>query len=97
MATADITTTVEYWPIRTREEIDSSAWELFDELDGYTAHTIRGYDQEGHADVRLQIVSPAAGLVLDAAMGGVIVKGPSGWERITADEANQRGLTLPTP
>lgn len=97
MPSAEITTTVQYWPLRTRAEIDFAAWEIFDEMDGFTAHTVRGYTEGGQPDVRLQVVSPAAGVIVDAVMGQVIVVGPLGWEAITESEAQSRGLTLPAP
>ena len=97
MATAEITTSVQYWPVRTRDELDQSAWEIHDEVDGFTAHTIRGYDEAGVTDARIQVVSAAAGIVVDAPMGGVILRGPTGWETISEAEAQSRGLTLPAP
>lgn len=95
MANAPMTVSVQFWPVRTRDEIDAAGWELFDDVPGVTAHTMRSYGSGVEPDIYLQLNVKDLGVVAEPRLGMVLVKSEAGWESITPEAAESRGLPLP--
>jgi hypothetical protein len=94
MPSASINTAVNYWPIRTREEMDAAGWDITDTVQGATAHTMRSYDNATNIpDPHLAIFQMGSGNVLDAYLGGVIIHNGT-WTRVTEEEAVAAGLPI---
>ncbi|MCV7424332.1 hypothetical protein H7K45_27675 [Mycobacterium yunnanensis] len=97
MPSADMTTTVDFWPLRTRAEMCSAMWEIVDSPFNAAASIVNGFDSGGAVVSQLQVMT-AGQIVIPhdtASMGDVVVvRSAAGWETMTVSAALARGLPI---